>query len=125
MAGPMTNATYTFAAMSLAPADAWVETAPGVSRAVLSSLPDLMLVAFRFKAGAVGALHSHPHVQASFVAEGSFDVTIDGSTTRLARGATFIVASNRVHGVVAIEDGLLIDAFTPQRDDFLQPPKPQ
>lgn len=70
----------------------WADTAPGVARAVLATRPELMLVAFRFELGAVGAPHSHPHVQASFVAEGSFDVTINGATTHVAAGASFIVA---------------------------------
>ena len=106
--------------MTTVPEDAeWVDAALGVRRAVLSSRPELMLVAVRFEAGAVGSPHSHLHVQASYVAEGTFDVTIDGATTRLGQGASFVVAPNLVHGVVALEPGLLIDAFTPQRDDFL------
>ena len=96
----------------------WTEVAPGNHRAVLSHRPELMLVAFRFEKGAVGALHSHPHTQVSYVAEGSFDVTIDGVTTRLVPGSSFIVAPNLVHGVVVLTPGLLIDSFTPRRDDF-------
>ena len=56
----------------------WTEVAPGNRRAVLTQRPELMLVAFSFDKGAVGALHSHPHTQVSYVAQGSFDVTIDG-----------------------------------------------
>lgn len=97
----------------------WIEVAPGNRRAVLSERPELMLVAFSFDEGAVGALHSHPHTQVSYVAEGAFDVTVDGVTTRLEQGGSFIVAPNLVHGVVALTKGLLIDAFTPRRDDFL------
>lgn len=97
----------------------WTEVAPGNRRAVLSERPELMLVAFSFDEGAVGALHSHPHTQVSYVAEGAFDVTVDGVTTRLEQGGSFIVAPNLVHGVVALTKGLLIDAFTPRRDDFL------
>jgi quercetin dioxygenase-like cupin family protein len=96
----------------------WTEIAPGNRRAILAQRPELMLVAFSFDKGAVGALHSHPHTQVSYVAEGSFDVTIDGVTTKLAVGASFIVAPDLVHGVVALEKGLLIDTFTPCRDDF-------
>jgi quercetin dioxygenase-like cupin family protein len=55
----------------------------------------------------------------SYVAEGAFDVTVDGVTTRLDAGSSFIVAPNLVHGVVALEKGMLIDTFTPRRDDFL------
>ncbi|WP_413711447.1 cupin domain-containing protein [Rhizobium sp. Rhizsp82] len=97
----------------------WTEVAPGNRRAVLSQRPEMMLVAFRFEEGAVGAPHSHPHTQVSYVAEGAFDVTVDGETTRLEQGSSFIVAPNLVHGVVALAPGLLIDTFTPRRDDFL------
>ena len=97
----------------------WTELAPGNRRAVLAVRPELMLVAFGFDKGAVGALHSHPHTQVSYVAEGEFDVTVDGRTTRIGAGGSFIVAPNLVHGVVALEKGLLIDTFTPCRDDFL------
>lgn len=97
----------------------WTEVAPGNRRAVLSHRPEMMLVAFSFEPGAIGALHSHPHTQVSYVAEGAFDVTVDGVTTRLNTGSSFIVAPNLVHGVVALEKGMLIDTFTPRRDDFL------
>ena len=97
----------------------WTEADTGNRRAVLSHRPEMMLVAFRFDEGAVGAPHSHPHTQVSYVAEGAFDVTIDGVTTRLSAGSSFIVAPNLVHGVVALAPGLLIDTFTPRRDDFL------
>jgi quercetin dioxygenase-like cupin family protein len=106
-------------AFSIAEDTVWTEVAPGNRRAVLSERPELMLVAFSFDKGAVGALHSHPHSQVSYVAEGVFDVTVDGVTQRLSAGASFIVAPHLVHGVVAIEKGLLVDAFTPRRDDFL------
>lgn len=115
----MTEPTGPFAASLLTGDIAWVQAVPGVLRAVLVNRPELMLVAVRFDAGAVGAPHAHPHVQASHVAEGAFDVTIDGVTARVGPGASFIVAPNLVHGVVALEAGLLIDAFAPCRDDFL------
>jgi quercetin dioxygenase-like cupin family protein len=97
----------------------WTEVAPGNRRAVLSHRPEMMLVAFSFDPGVIGALHSHPHTQVSYVAEGAFDVTVDGVTTRLNAGSSFIVAPNLIHGVVALEKGMLIDTFTPRRDDFL------
>ena len=93
--------------------------APVNRRRVLVSRPELMQVEFAFDAGAVGALHSHPHVQASYVAEGSFEVTIGDSTTVLSQGGSFIVPPNVVHGVKALTAGRLVDCFTPRRDDFL------
>ena len=96
-----------------------VETGPGVTRRVLLHTPELMLVEFSFGAGAIGPLHAHPHVQASYVAAGRFAVTIAGETEILGAGASFIVPPNAEHGVVAVEAGTLIDSFTPARADFL------
>jgi quercetin dioxygenase-like cupin family protein len=97
----------------------WVEVAGGSRRRVVLSLPDLMLVEFDFVAGGIGALHSHPHVQTSYIAEGTFEVTIDGMTETIAAGGGYIVPSGKVHGVKALTAGRLIDSFTPRRDDFL------
>ena len=101
------------------PGDGKVTQLDGSTRRVVLSLPELMMVEFTFVKGGVGALHSHPHVQSSYIAEGVFDVTIDGVTQRIAAGGGYIVPSGKVHGVVAIEAGKLIDSFTPQREDFL------
>ena len=105
-----------FAAAEATP---WTDVAPGNRRRILVSRPELMQVEFAFDAGAVGALHSHPHVHASYVAEGSFEVTIGNSTTVLSQGGSFIVPPNVMHGVKALTAGRLVDCFTPRRDDFL------
>jgi quercetin dioxygenase-like cupin family protein len=91
----------------------------GSTRRVILDLPELMLVEFTFEEGAVGALHSHPHLQTSYVAEGTFEVTIDGVTETLSAGGAYIVPTGLVHGVKALTRGKLIDSFTPRRDDFL------
>ena len=96
-----------------------VVLAPGNTRRVLIHTPELMQVEFGFDKGAVGALHSHPHIQVSYVVEGAFEVTIDGVTETVGAGGSFIVPSGLVHGVVALEKGRLIDVFTPMRQDFL------
>lgn len=101
------------------PGDGKVTQLDGSTRRVILDLPELMLVEFSFVRGGVGALHSHPHVQSSYIASGVFDVTIDGVTQRIAAGGGYIVPSGLVHGVVAIEAGKLIDSFAPRREDFL------
>ena len=97
----------------------WVEMPGGSQRRVVVSLPELMLVEFRFAEGQIGALHSHPHIQTSYIAEGTFEVTIDGTMETIAAGGAYIVPSGKAHGVKALTAGRLIDTFTPRRDDFL------
>lgn len=99
--------------------DGKVTQLDGSSRRVILDLPELMLVEFTFEKGGIGALHSHPHLQTSYVAEGTFEVTIDGVTETIGKGGAYIVPTGLVHGVKALEAGKLIDSFTPRRDDFL------
>lgn len=97
----------------------WTDLGGGNRRRVLLHTDELMTVEFAFEKGGVGALHAHPHVQASYVAEGRFEVTIGKSRATLSAGDSFIVPSNIVHGVKALEAGRLVDSFTPHRADFL------
>jgi quercetin dioxygenase-like cupin family protein len=100
-------------------ATAWTELPGGTRRRVLVHRPELMQVEFGFDAGAIGALHSHPHVQSSYVAEGRFEVTIGEATRIIETGGSFIVPPNVTHGVKALAAGRLVDTFTPARQDFL------
>jgi quercetin dioxygenase-like cupin family protein len=96
-----------------------IPTADGNRRRIVLYTDELMVVEFTFEKGGVGALHSHPHVQSSYIVEGRFEVTIDGQSETLEAGSCFIVPSNLVHGVKALEAGRLVDTFTPHRADFL------
>lgn len=102
-----------------AEAQEWVEAAPGVRRRMLGFNEGLMMVEVAFEKGAVGAPHSHPHLQVSYVAEGAFEMTIGDKVTTLKKGDSYMVPADVVHGCAALEPGTLIDAFTPARQDFL------
>jgi quercetin dioxygenase-like cupin family protein len=96
---------------------------PGVTRRVLADSPDLMVVSFRFEAGAEGKLHSHPHVQSTYVASGRFEFFRDGTSYELKPGDSLVIPCGVEHGCRCLESGELIDNFTPRRDDFLVPAK--
>jgi quercetin dioxygenase-like cupin family protein len=95
----------------------------GIERRILGHDPQMMMVQVCFTKGSVGALHHHPHRQVTYVAEGRFSVTIGGETRTLAPGDCFFVPPDTEHGVVAEDNGVLIDVFTPAREDFLPPRK--
>lgn len=97
-----------------------VKTADNVTRQVLSDHPELMVVAFRFaRKGAIGALHNHPHVQSTYVQSGRFRFTLGDEDREVGPGDSFVVPSGLEHGCVCLEPGILVDGFTPRRDDFL------
>lgn len=98
----------------------WETVDKGVQRKILGYDDQMMMVCVRFEKNAVGSLHHHIHRQVSYVESGRFEVTIDGKNQILEKGDCFFVAPNLVHGVVALEEGALVDVFTPARMDFLK-----
>ena len=79
-----------------------------------------MMVKVKFEQGAIGTLHQHPHTQSTYVASGCFEVTIGEEKKVLRAGDGYYVAPNLPHGCVCHEAGILIDTFTPMREDFLK-----
>lgn len=96
------------------------ELGGGVARRVLSHGEDMMAVEVCFEEGAVGSVHTHPHVQISYVLEGRFEVRIGEETRVIAVGDTYYTLPDVPHGVVCLEKGRLLDVFTPERKDFLK-----
>lgn len=98
----------------------WEQTAPGMKRKIMAHDERLMLVRVEFQQGAVGTLHSHPHTQISHVESGIFEVEISGEKKVLTTGDAFYVPPHAVHGAVCLEAGVLIDVFSPMREDFIK-----
>jgi quercetin dioxygenase-like cupin family protein len=92
----------------------------GISRQITGYDANIMMVKVKFEKGSIGYMHKHHHAQTSYVAQGIFDVSIEGETTRLKAGDAFYVEPNLLHGATCIEEGLLIDVFSPLREDFIK-----
>jgi len=99
----------------------WTELGDGIRRKIVGHTPELMSVLVQFDKGAIGTAHAHDaHDQIAFVVAGSFEVTNDGIVRILRAGDAFIALRHQMHGVVALENAsILLDQFSPRRDDFL------
>lgn len=91
----------------------------GVSRKVLIHTEEMMLVEVRFPAGGVGAMHSHMHRQLSYIQSGVFEFESEGNKLCVSAGDTLAFEPNQKHGVTCLEEGVVLDFFTPAREDFL------
>ncbi|MEA5428567.1 cupin domain-containing protein [Arcicella lustrica] len=98
---------------------AWEELGGGIKRKVMSYNDDIMLVKVAFEKGGVGAIHSHPHLQISYVSAGAFEITIGDDKKVLKEGDVYFVPSEVLHGAACLEAGELIDVFSPMRADFV------
>ena len=80
----------------------------------------LMHVEVHFEEGAEGAMHSHPHAQTSYILEGEFEFTIDKEKKIVRKGDTMYDEPNVLHGCRCLKKGIVLDTFSPIREDFLK-----
>lgn len=96
------------------------ELGGGVRRKLLSYSENLMAAEIHFEAGAIGAIHSHPHEQISYIVSGKLIYKEEGQEDKiLGTGDSYYVKPNVKHGVETLEESVLLDIFTPMRKDFL------
>lgn len=92
----------------------------GVTRRILAYTDSLMVVENTFEKEAVGKLHHHPHTQITYIVSGEFDFTIGGEHKTVRAGDTLLKEDGVEHGCVCKQAGVLVDIFTPMRQDFLE-----
>ena len=97
----------------------WQNPGNGIYRQVFGYDDKVMLVKVKFDKGAVGTLHEHHHSQVTYVESGVFEMTIGSEKKIIGRGDGYYVLPHVVHGIVCLEPGMLIDVFSPQREDFI------
>jgi len=97
----------------------WEVLGGGVSRKFLGYDNQIMMVRVKFEKGALGAPHQHFHTQATFCVSGKFEFEIDGVKKIVEAGDGVYIEPNLLHSAVCLEEGELIDTFSPVREDFL------
>jgi len=97
----------------------WERIDDKLSRQIVGYNNDIMMVKVKFKEGGIGPVHDHIHSQVTYVVSGAFEMFIDGETRIIRGGDSFYIPPHVSHGAVCIEEGMLIDVFSPHREDFL------
>ncbi|MBU3744410.1 MAG: cupin domain-containing protein [Sediminibacterium sp.] len=91
----------------------------GLSRKIMAFDDQLMMVKVFFEKGGEGLPHQHSHSQISYIESGVFQIQIGETTKTLKAGDAFYIPPNMIHGAVCEEKGVLIDVFSPMREDFV------
>jgi quercetin dioxygenase-like cupin family protein len=95
-----------------------VEMLPGLIRRTLISGERLMICRFDLDKGVKIPDHSHPHDQAGYVVSGKIRVTVDGKSCDLGPGDSYTAPPGVSHSALALEASVVVDTFTPPRDDY-------
>ena len=97
----------------------WLVVGLGVQRRILNYTNQIMMVEVKFEKGAKGDPHSHPHTQATYVLSGEFSFTIGDKVVVIKKGETCTMEPEVIHSCICLKEGVLLDVFTPFREDFL------
>lgn len=97
----------------------------GIKRQLMGFNQQILMAKIWFDDDAIGYVHSHYHTQVSYVESGEFEVQIAGQNEILKAGDCFYIEPNIEHGAVCRKAGVLIDVFSPCREDFVDTASPQ
>jgi len=101
------------------PADAaQVEMLPGIHRRTMGMTDEVMLCEFLLLRGAIVPLHQHMNDQIGYVIYGQVKMTIGDQTCILNPGESYAIPGGIFHSAVALVDSLVIDTFSPPRQDY-------
>ncbi|GAE27310.1 pectin degradation protein KdgF [Halalkalibacter wakoensis JCM 9140] len=91
-----------------------------VEREVLTHEGSLMFVKVALKKGFYGDVDQHVHEQVSYINKGSVEFEVNGITSVLKEGDVQYIPSNVEHRVKVLEDCIILDVFTPIREDLIE-----
>jgi quercetin dioxygenase-like cupin family protein len=78
-----------------------------------------MLAQIFLKKDAVVPEHQHESEQVSYVLDGALKFELEGQTVVVRKGEVLCIPSDVPHRVVALEDSVGLDIFSPVRKDWL------
>jgi quercetin dioxygenase-like cupin family protein len=78
-----------------------------------------MVCEFTFEPEVTIPIHSHPHEQIGYVVEGQVEMNIGGEKAILHKGDSYCAPSNVPHGALILMPTIIIDTFSPPREDYL------
>lgn len=95
-----------------------VEMFEGVHRKTLAVGEKMMLVEFTFHKGSIVPIHTHPNEQVGYIVKGKVKLIIGEKEHLLETGDSYYIQSNIEHGATLIEESIIIDVFSPPREDY-------
>jgi quercetin dioxygenase-like cupin family protein len=91
---------------------------PLVTRRVIHTVA-MTVARLRIAKGAVVPAHRHVHEQLAMVERGALKFDLDGQEILVSAGQALSIPSGVPHGVEALEDTVVMDLFTPRRQDWI------
>jgi len=91
----------------------------GITRKTLVYGEKTLMTEFKLKRGSVLPAHSHPHEQTGYLVSGHMVLSIGGTDYDIRPGDAWVIAGDAVHSAVVKEDCVVVEVFSPVREDYL------
>lgn len=95
------------------------ELAPGIELKTLTYGGATLLGEFRLKQGALVPAHSHVHEQIGYLVSGKIRFITDDATFEAEPGDSWCILPEQTHAAEVLEDCLLIEVFSPLREEYI------
>src|SRR6266511_2847684 len=105
--------------MADSPDERWITMVPGIRRRTLASGERMMQMQVMLDAGSHLPQHQHPHEQLTHVLRGRLRLLLAGERLELGPGQSVCIPGGALHAADALEDTLVVDTFSPPREDLL------
>jgi quercetin dioxygenase-like cupin family protein len=92
---------------------------PGVRFKSLVYGQNTHLCEFHLEKGRTIPMHKHPHEQTGYLVSGRMTFTIEGKQWDARPGDSWSISGNLEHGVEVLEEAVVIEVFSPVREDYL------
>ena len=94
------------------------EPIPGILLRTLTYNKDATLCHFQLAKGSNVPIHSHVNTQVGFVISGKLKFTTEKGTFLAQSGDSYAFNPSEKHGAEILEDSVVIDIFTPDREAY-------
>ena len=92
---------------------------PGIERKTLVHGERTLMTEFLLKKGSQLPQHSHPHEQTGYLVNGRIRLAIGSEENDVMPGDSWCIPSGVEHGAEILEDSVVIEVFSPVREDYL------
>ncbi len=97
----------------------YTEVVPGVHLKTTVHGENTLMTEVRLEKGANIPPHRHPHEQTGYMISGEMEFMVEGVRTVARPGDSWSLPGDSEHGATALEASLVIEVFSPLREEYL------
>ncbi len=91
----------------------------GIQQKTLVHGEKTLMAEFKLQKGSIVPQHSHPHEQTGHLVSGNVIFSVGSEEIICNPGDSWCISGDKEHGAEALQDSVLIEVFSPVREDYL------